>query len=93
MTHGTPHADSTTDFEETAHPEGAVDLVAVAEAPAATGFEGPLRPDHGRAVWGETHDSSVRPGYGLYDRALGAAYLRSLWDAVLRHHSTLSPLA
>jgi len=42
-----------------------------------TGFDGPLRPDHGRMIWGETG----RPGYGLYDRALGATYLRGLWDA------------
>lgn len=31
------------------------------------GFEGYMRPDHGRMIGGETG----RPGYGLYDRALG----------------------
>ncbi|MBR1686432.1 MAG: mannonate dehydratase, partial [Clostridia bacterium] len=25
-----------------------------------------------------------RPGYGLYDRALGAAYLNGLWEAIER---------
>ena len=30
------------------------------------GFDGPIRPDHGRMIWGE----EGRPGYGLYDRAL-----------------------
>ena len=30
-------------------------------------YTGPLRPDHGRMIWGETG----RIGYGLYDRALG----------------------
>ncbi len=38
----------------------------------------PIRPDHGRMIWGETG----RAGYGLYDRALGATYLQGLMDAV-----------
>jgi mannonate dehydratase len=42
------------------------------------GYTGPMRPDHGRMIWGETG----RPGYGLYDRALGAMYLQGLWEAV-----------
>ena len=33
--------------------------------------------DHGRHIWGEV----CRPGYGLYDRALGIMYLLGLWDA------------
>ena len=41
------------------------------------GFTGYLRPDHGRMIWGETG----KPGYGLYDRALGAAYLNGLFEA------------
>lgn len=90
VSHGATHADGATDFEETAHPEGAVDLAAVVEALADGGFDGPLRPDHGRAIWAETDDPSARPGYGLYDRALGAAYLRGLWDAVTRRHSVPS---
>lgn len=84
VVHGATHADGATDFEEAAHPEGAVDLAAVVDALAETGFVGPLRPDHGRAIWSETDDPAVRPGYGLYDRALGATYLRGLWDAVTR---------
>ena len=42
------------------------------------GYEGPVRPDHGRMIWGETG----KPGYGLYDRALGATYLIGLYEAV-----------
>jgi mannonate dehydratase len=34
-------------------------------------------------IWEEAHRKS-RPGYGLYDRALGAAYLQGLWEAVCR---------
>ncbi|MEM8557279.1 MAG: mannonate dehydratase [Bacteroidota bacterium] len=72
-----PHA-----FREVAHPDGDVNLAAVVEALHAVGFDGPARPDHGRMIWDEVGDTAARPGYGLYDRALGAAYLHGLWDAV-----------
>jgi mannonate dehydratase len=42
------------------------------------GFTGAIRPDHGRMIWGETG----KPGYGLYDRALGTMYLSGLWEAL-----------
>ena len=42
------------------------------------GFEGYVRPDHGRMIWGE----QGRPGYGLYDRALGAAYINGIWETL-----------
>jgi mannonate dehydratase len=29
-------------------------------------------------IWGERG----RPGYGLYDRALGATYLEGLWEGL-----------
>jgi mannonate dehydratase len=41
-------------------------------------YEGYVRPDQGRMIWGETG----RPGYGLYDRALGAVYLNGLWEGI-----------
>ena len=80
------------DFTETAHPPrspavpcgGDVDLGAVVRSLADAGFDGPLRPDHGRQIWSERDNDAVRPGYGLFDRALGAAYLLGLWEA----HST-----
>jgi mannonate dehydratase len=37
-----------------------------------------VRPDHGRMIW----DEVGRPGYGLYDRALGATYLNGLWESI-----------
>ena len=43
-----------------------------------TEFDGVIRPDHGRMIWGE----KAMPGYGLYDRALGAVYLEGLWEAL-----------
>ena len=45
-------------------------------------FTGPIRPDHGRMIWGETG----RPGYGLYDRALGATYLYGLYEAIVKEN-------
>ena len=29
-------------------------------------------------------DEQGRPGYGLYDRALGAVYLRGVWEGIER---------
>ncbi len=72
------------DFREVPHPSrfGDVDMFAVLRALRDTGFNGPMRPDHGRMIWGETG----RPGYGLYDRALGAMYLQGLWEGLTREH-------
>ena len=69
-------------FHETPHPRafGSVDLRAVLQALKHTGFAGPMRPDHGRMIWGERG----RPGYGLYDRALGLMYLQGLWEGLDR---------
>ncbi len=67
-------------FHETPHPSrfGDVDMLAVMRALRDVGFAGPMRPDHGRMIW----DERGRPGYPLYDRALGAVYLLGLWEAV-----------
>jgi mannonate dehydratase len=67
-------------FHEVAHPPacGNIDLPAVLRALHAIGFSGPLRPDHGRMIWSETGI----PGYGLFDRALGAMYLQGIWDGL-----------
>jgi mannonate dehydratase len=68
------------DFEETAHKSdwGSLDMAAIVKAYHDIGYEGYARPDHGRMIWGETG----KPGYGLYDRALGAVYLNGLWEAM-----------
>ncbi len=72
--------DNNRGFEERAHysPCGSLDMYAIAKALYDNGFEGYIRPDHGRMIWGETG----RSGYGLYDRALGAAYINGLWEAI-----------
>ncbi len=67
-------------FHEAPHPSrfGDVPMRDVLAALRDTGFAGPMRPDHGRMIWGETG----RPGYGLHDRALGAMYLQGLWEGL-----------
>jgi mannonate dehydratase len=69
-------------FRESSHPpgHGDVDLVAVLAALHDDGYAGWIRPDHGRMIWGETGI----PGYGLYDRALGAAFLNGVWQGLSR---------
>jgi len=67
-------------FDEAAHlsTDGSLDMFAVMKALYDNGFDGPIRPDHGRAIWGE----KSMPGYGLYDRALGCAYLNGIWESL-----------
>jgi len=79
------------DFVETAHKmsHGSIDMLGIMEAFHEIGYTGYMRPDHGRDIWGEVG----RPGYGLYDRALGIMYLHGLWDALNRkggQHGTTS---
>ena len=74
-------------FEEAAHlsSDGSFDLYEIVRALYETGFDGPIRPDHGRAIWREVS----MPGYGLYDRALGAEYILGLWEAVEKSEKRL----
>ncbi len=66
-------------FEETAHLSscGSLDIAHIVKILAENGFDGYVRPDHGRMIWGETG----KLGYGLFDRALGAAYINGLFEA------------
>ncbi|MFB9328854.1 mannonate dehydratase [Paenibacillus aurantiacus] len=70
------------DFIETSHraEDGTVDMCGIVQALHESGFAGYARPDHGRHIWEE----QCRPGYGLYDRALGIMYLWGIWDALKR---------
>lgn len=95
-------------FYESGHitESGSSDMGEVMRALHDIGFDGYLRPDHGRRIWDEAWtvkkviqpDGSVleehRPdgwngekpaaGYGLFDRALGAAYAKGLWEGISR---------
>ena len=66
-------------FEERAHLSscGSLDLYEIVKALVDNNYDGYVRPDHGRMIWGETG----MPGYGLFDRALGATYLNGLFEA------------
>ncbi len=67
-------------FHEVGHPTdcGSLDMYAIVRSLVENGFDGYVRPDHGRMIWGETG----RYGYGLYDRALGATYIVGLFEGV-----------
>lgn len=73
-------------FREASHlsSDGDLDLYEIMKAFYETGFDGYIRPDHGRMIWGE----KGRPGYGLYDRALGLTYLNGLWEAIDKQHKS-----
>jgi mannonate dehydratase len=67
-------------FREASHlsSDGDLNMYAIVKAMFDVCPDVYVRPDHGRMIWGETG----RPGYGLYDRALGVAYLNGLWEAI-----------
>ncbi|GAN40893.1 mannonate dehydratase [Lacticaseibacillus paracasei NRIC 1981] len=67
-------------FDETAcnSDAGDLDMYAIIKKLNEVGFDGVVRLDHGRNIWGEVS----MPGYGLYDRALGSTYLEGLIEAV-----------
>lgn len=69
-------------FEEAGHKTecGSLDIFGIIKAYHDEGFDGYIRPDHGRMIWGE----KGRPGYGLCDRALGAVYINGIWEALER---------
>ena len=71
-------------FREAAHlsSAGDLDLYEIMKAIYDTCPDTYIRPDHGRMIW----DEQGRPGYGLYDRALGASYLMGLWEAIDKEH-------
>ncbi|MFA5577673.1 MAG: mannonate dehydratase [Tissierellaceae bacterium] len=74
-------------FDEAAHlsSDGSLDMYEIMKAFHDIGMTGPIRPDHGRVIW----DEKAMPGYGLYDRALGATYLNGLWEAIVKSSKNL----
>lgn len=71
--------DSERDFKETGHytNDGSLDMYQIIKTLVENKFDGYVRPDHGRNIW----DEDGKPGYGLYDRALGATYINGLFEA------------
>ncbi len=72
------------DFIETSHRscDGSLDICGIIEALHDNNYNGYIRPDHGRHLWGE--EEYCRPGYSLYDRAMGIMYLFGIWDSLNR---------
>lgn len=70
-------------FYESSHlsSDGSFDMYAIVKALLDNGFDGYVRPDHGRMIW----DEHGRAGYGLYDRALGIAYLNGIVEAITKN--------
>ncbi|MBO4983350.1 MAG: mannonate dehydratase [Clostridia bacterium] len=68
------------EFYEVGHPTecGSIDMYGIVKALVENGFDGYVRPDHGRMIWGERG----RYGYGLFDRALGATYICGLFEGI-----------
>ena len=73
------------DFSEAAHRDccGETGIIEILRAYHDCGFEGYIRPDHGRQLW-EEGPGTCRPGYGKYDRALGIQYMLGVWDLLDR---------
>lgn len=67
-------------FREASHfsTDGDLDMFEIIRAIYETSPDVYIRPDHGRMIW----DEEARAGYGLYDRALGIAYLNGIWESL-----------
>lgn len=67
-------------FYESSHlsGDGSFDMYAIVKTLIDNGFDGYVRPDHGRMIW----DEHGRAGYGLFDRALGIAYLNGIVESI-----------
>ncbi|MBR6788986.1 MAG: mannonate dehydratase [Clostridia bacterium] len=72
------YTDDTDSFCEVGHrsADGSLDMAGIVKALVDNGFDGYVRPDHGRNIWNE----GGKPGYGLFDRALGATYINGLFE-------------
>ena len=81
------------DFSEASHRDcdGETGILEILKAYHECGYEGYIRPDHGRHLWNEG-PGNVRPGYGLYDRALGIMYMLGAWDMLDKKAGTKTTL-
>jgi mannonate dehydratase len=77
-------------LEECAHytPYGSINMAKLMKVFVDYNYEGYIRSDHGRMIWGE----EGKPGNGMYDRALGAQYILGLWEALNLSKSLNTPL-
>ena len=78
------------DFSEAAHRDccGETGIIEILRAYHDCGYEGYIRPDHGRQLW-EEGPGNCRPGYGKYDRAVSVLPEHRVSGAVLIVHHAL----
>lgn len=69
-------------FVETFHDEGQIDMYEAMKSYIDIGFKGPLRPDHVPTMAG---DSNERPGYSALGSLYAAGYIRGLIEAIARN--------
>jgi mannonate dehydratase len=69
-----------TDFVETCHDDGQLDMAECMRAYRDIGFTGPLRPDHVPTLAGE---SNQHPGYETLGRLFALGYIKGLAEATL----------
>lgn len=75
-----------TNFTETFHDEGQIDMYEAMKAYIDIGFKGPLRPDHVPTMAG---DSNQSPGYSALGSLYAAGYIRGLIEAVAKNNRSL----
>lgn len=73
------YTDDKDSFYESGHysKSGSLPIAKIVETLVNNDFDGFVRPDHGRNIFGENN----KPGYGLFDRALGCTYINGLFEA------------
>jgi len=68
-----------TRFEETFHDAGQTDMLQAMRCYKEIGFDGPIRPDHGPTMEGESNE---RPGYEMMGRIFAVGYMKGLLESL-----------
>ena len=73
------------EFRELFHDEGAVDFAEMLQLYADAGFDGPIRPDHAPAMYGEDHFNPSKgvlaAGYEIKGRLFAVGYMKGIMKA------------
>src|SRR5690606_5254346 len=72
-----------TQFRETFHDNGEIDMPATMRTYHEIGFAGAIRPDHAPTLAGESNE---HPGYEMLGRLYAAGYMRGLMQAIEGYH-------
>ncbi|WP_086539714.1 mannonate dehydratase [Algoriphagus antarcticus] len=72
-------------FRETFHDNGPTDMVEMFRTYKKYGFDGPIRPDHAPAMYGETQGTfggSTSVGYEITGKIFAIGYLKGIYESV-----------